>query len=224
MRDTRLSATREAWHRVAEHVLAAGQYRDTGEITLRAAPDGFETVHALRGGRRLRVANGDLVVSDDDGVRSTPLTTLAAAAEFAGVTLGMPASVYPPATPSDADLPLDVDAESARVLAAWYQLADSALRRYAADAGTGVTPILWPEHFDIGITIGAVNFGASPGDEEIPQPYAYVGPHGGPPARDPFWNASFGAVRTAEQIPSADAAVAFFRESRARLDKNADAG
>jgi hypothetical protein len=37
-------------------------------------------------------------------------------------------------------------------------------------------PVLWPEHFDIGITIDAVNYGASRGDDHIAEPYAYVGP------------------------------------------------
>lgn len=224
MIDTRFVATREAWHRLAEHVLAAGQYHDTGEIELRVAAGGFETAHALSGGRRLRVAGNELVVIDGNGVLAAPLTTLAAAAESAGVVLGMPASMYPPATPIDADARLEIDAESAGVLAAWYELADTALRRYAADGGAAVTPVVWPEHFDIGITIGAVNFGASPGDGEISKPYAYVGPHAGPPARDPFWNAPFAAARTMDEIPSADAAVVFFREGHDRLAENVAAG
>jgi hypothetical protein len=30
---------------------------------------------------------------------------------------------------------------------------DAALRAFAADS----TPILWPEHFDVGVTVGEVN-------------------------------------------------------------------
>ena len=45
------------------------------------------------------------------------------------------------------------------------------------------TPVrLWPEHFDIAIELGAersgrrANYGFSPGDEQHPEPYAYVSP------------------------------------------------
>ena len=41
---------------------------------------------------------------------------------------------------------------------------------------------LWPEHFDIAIELGSeelgerANYGLSPGDEQHPEPYAYVSP------------------------------------------------
>ena len=37
------------------------------------------------------------------------------------------------------------------------------------------TPVLWPEHFDVAIRVQDVNFGVSPGDGFIEEPYAYVG-------------------------------------------------
>ena len=42
-----LPATREAWHRLAEHVLAAAQYAATGDIGLVPAPGGFATHQRL---------------------------------------------------------------------------------------------------------------------------------------------------------------------------------
>lgn len=219
-----LRTTRDGWHRVAEHVLAAGQYADTGEIKLAIVDGGFRTTRPLRGNRRLRVTGTRLVIADDAGTRAVPLTTVAAAARFAGITPGLPATVYQPATPLAPDEPLDVDAESARVLGDWYQLAQSALLRFSADLGSDGNPILWPEHFDVGITIQAVNFGASPGDDHIPQPYAYVGPHGGPPTRDAFWNTRFGAARTIGEVPTVDAAARFFHEGRSRLAEHAPTG
>ncbi len=208
----RLAATREGWHRVAEHVLAAAQYADTGEISLRPFPGGFQTVHSLRGGRHLSIVNTQLVVTDNAGVHTTALTTIGEVARFVGITPGMPDSAYPPATPLEPDAPLNLDPQSALVLADWYELADTALDRLVSDLDVPAqTPILWPEHFDIGITIGSVNYGASPGDEHIDEPYLYVGPHGGPPARDDFWNAVFGAATTIDKIASTDDAVAFFR-------------
>ena len=46
----------------------------------------------------------------------------------------------------------------------------------ACTGSTLQTPVLWPEHFDVGITLDKVNYGVSPGDDDIPEPYAYVGP------------------------------------------------
>ena len=78
--------------------------------------------------------------------------------------------------------------------------------------------VLWPEHLDLGITAGAINYGASPGDDHFAHPYLYVGPHGGPPPGGPaFWNAPFGAVRTIREISRAGEAVALFRDGRARV-------
>ena len=212
-----LAQTRDSWHRVAEHVLAAGQYADTGKIGLRPVAGGFQTRLPLRDGRLLSVVSTQLVVTDRTGTRIAPITTLASAAQFAGVTPGMPASVYPPATPLHLDEPMTIDPVSAQRLADWYDLADTALRRFASDIGAAnQEPVLWPEHFDIGITVDRVNYGASPGDDHIAQPYLYVGPHDGPPTNDDFWNTSFGAGKTSEQVSSIGDAVAFYLTGRER--------
>src|SRR3954451_5093105 len=175
-----LASTREAWHRVAEHILAAGQYTDAGTIRLRPYPGGIGTVRGVAG-RQLAVIGNDLVVLERDGSsRSTPLTTLRAAAAFAGVSPGLRGS-YSPATPADPDALLTVDATAARRLAAWYALGDTALRRFAEGVGASVEPVLWPEHLDVGITVDDVNYGCSPGDDAIAEPYLSVGPHTGPP-------------------------------------------
>ena len=127
--------------------------------------------------------------------------------------------MYRPATPLDPDEPLMIDPEAARLLAEWYQLGAQALSQLAAEM-PGDRPsaaVLWPEHFDVGITAGAINYGASPGDDHVAEPYLYVGPHDGPPPGDPaFWNAPFGAARTFRQIGTVAEAAAFFRDGRAR--------
>src|SRR3954453_9992148 len=182
-----LAGTRESWHRGAEHALAAGQYADAGTIRLRPYPGGIGTVRGVAG-RQLAVIGSDLVVLEAHGVRrSTPLTTLRAAAAFAGVSPGLRGS-YTPATSAEPDAPLPVDAAAARQLAAWYALGDAALRRFAEDVGSAPDPVLWPEHLDVGIALDDVNYGCSPGDDGIAQPYLYVGPHAGPPRRDDYWN------------------------------------
>ena len=215
----RLAATRTGLHRVAEHLLSAARYSATGEIGLIPAPGGFRTPPFGPEGRFLAVDGTELVVGDAAATRRTALTTLRAAAEFAGVTPGAPAQVYQPATPLDPDEPLMIDPQAARLLAEWYQLGALALSQLAAEV-PGDRPsaaVLWPEHFDVGITAAAINYGASPGDDHIAEPYLYVGPHDGPPPGDPaFWNAPFGAARTFRQIGTVAEAAAFFRDGRAR--------
>ena len=117
-----LAATRDGLHRVAEHLLAAARYAATGEIGLLPAPGGFRTPPFGPDGRFLAVDGTELVVGDTAATRRTVLTTLRAAAEFAGVTPGAPAQVYQPATPLDPDEPLMIDHRAARLLAEWYQL------------------------------------------------------------------------------------------------------
>ncbi|MGY1710505.1 hypothetical protein ACI8AC_13465 [Geodermatophilus sp. SYSU D00758] len=213
------AATRESWHRVAEHVLAAGQYAAAGTIRLRPVPGGLGTTAGVDG-RQLAVVGARLVVTGPGGRTEAPLTTLREVATAAGVRPGLRGS-YTPATPLDLDAPLPVDPPAAAALAAWFALGDTALRRLAAALGSPQEPVLWPEHLDLGIAHDAVDYGVSPGDDAVPEPYVYAGPHEGPPA-DPdvdrdFWTAPFGAARTAAQVAGADEAVDFLLQARARI-------
>jgi len=70
----------------------------------------------------------------------------------------------------------------------------------------------WPEHFDLAVTLGEVNYGVSPGDDAIPYPYAYVGPH--VQRAGAFWNEPFGAARAISELADADGVLAFFEEGR----------
>lgn len=215
---TALARTRQSWHRLAEHVLAAGQFDAAGTIRLRPVPGGFGTVVGVDG-RHLAVDGTELVVSDGAGRRSAPLTTLRAAAAFAGVRPGLRGS-YPATTPGDLDSPLPVDGDAARMLAGWYALGDAALRRLAAELGAAGEPVLWPEHLDVAVTVDATTYGCSPGDGYVDEPYLYVSPAAGPPAGDPFWNQPFGAAVTAGEIPTVEDAVAFYRQGRTRQDRS----
>ena len=126
-----------------------------------------------------------------------------------GVEAGEPADLYSEHAEFGADDELAVDPAAAGLLLDWFARGDRAMRRFAPSE----EPILWPEHFDLGIALDEVNYGVSPGDSGHPLPYAYVGPW--TPREGEFWNASFGAVRTAEQLPDADAVAAFFAAGRA---------
>ncbi len=74
--------------------------------------------------------------------------------------------------------------------------------------------MLWPEHFDVGISVNEVNYGISPGDGYLDEPYAYVGPW--QRRQGTFWNAPFGAARPIAELSDVDAVVAFLAEGRDR--------
>lgn len=215
-----LASTRRSLHQVAEHVLSAARKRATGhEIALVPGEGGVRTPQ-LPDGSVIALIDGDIAVIDDNGVRRAPLTTSRAAAEFVGTEPGFPWTKHPPGTESMPDEPLVVDLDEARLLTAWFALGQTALREVAATLtpGDDPTPQIYPEHFDLAITIAEVNYGASPGDDAIASPYLYVGPFAGPPAGDEqFWNAPFGAYRTIGEVGSHAAAVAFFLEGHRLL-------
>ena len=206
------AATRQALHAVAEHVLAAARYEAVGRIGLEVAPGGFATPPFH--GTTVAVDGADLVVTEGSDCRRGPLTTLRAAAELAGATPGLPAEAYRALTALDLDRPLAVDVASAAALAAWLELGDAALERFAAeivaDGPTATT--LWPEHFDLAFSASEVNYGVSPGDDAIPEPYVYVGPWARPlPGDASFWNQSFGAALHHRDVASVEDVVGFFR-------------
>jgi hypothetical protein len=217
--DPPIVRTRLAWQSVAEHVLSAARHAATGRIGLRPAPGGFATpaYPSDHGERTLAVVGGEIVRTDGRGESRAPLTTVAAAARLAEVAPGAPRGVYTPATPLLPDDPLFVDPGSAAILADWWALVDQALARFAA-AHADESPSeaqLWPEHFDLGLTVGEVNYGGSPGDEGDPLPYLYVGPWA-PRPLDDFWNRPFGASIAASEVRGVDDAVAFLEEGRRR--------
>jgi hypothetical protein len=221
-----LERTRRSLHAVAEHVLGAALHAATGRIGLRAAPGGFATpaFPGAHGQRRVGVDGTDLVVSDGDTERRSPLTTIGAAAALVGIRPGAPVDVYTPSTPLEPDRPLDLDLASAHLLAAFFAATDDSLARLAtaAAADTGGEPAvaqLWPEHLDLALTLDEVNYGGSPGDDEHPLPYLYVGPWTAPTDGDPFWNEPFGASTTVASNLDPATALAFFADGRRRLGR-----
>jgi hypothetical protein len=194
-------ATRRSLHAVAERLLAGPQYRAHGEIRLQVTPGGFGQ---YLGG--LRLEGAELV---GEGRRIPLRGTVAEVAAAMGVQAGEPADLYAEHAELGADEELAVDPAAAALLLDWFGRGERALRTLAPD----VDPILWPEHFDLGIAVDEVNYGVSPGDRTYPSPYAYVGPWR--PRQGTFWNAPFGAVRPADRLPDAEAVAAFFAEGRA---------
>lgn len=204
MNDDALARTRRSLHGIAELVLAGPQHRASGKIRLRVTPGGFGGVTT-----DLRVEGTDLV----GPAGRVPLAgSYREVATAAGVEAGAPVGVYTDTTGVDPDEAVDLDPAAAALVEGWFALGDAALRAFAADAGSDVEPVLWPEHFDLAITVDEVNYGISLGDAGHAAPYAYVGPW---TARTgPFWNAPFGALRPAADLPDADAVAAFFAQGR----------
>jgi hypothetical protein len=218
-------ATRLSLHRVAEHVLAATRKRATGEITLVQAAGGFR-IPPLPDGTALAVDGTDLVVTGPSGERRERLTTVARAAAFAGVPPGFPWTKHPPATTYEPEEPLPLDAGAAAAIADWFRVGQEALSAWAAElaAERPSEPLLFPEHFDLGVTAGQVNYGFSPGDDGVAEPYVYIGPHHLPPPEGDFWNAPFGAYRTWTQVDDVAQVLDFLRVGHSTLLRHGSTG
>ena len=197
-----LETTRLSLHAVAEMVLSGPQYDACGTIKLRVSPGGFATIATPD----VRV-EGTTVVAVG---RSVPLDgrTVADLAAEAGLSPRPLGDVYSDGCGLSPDHPLAVDAACAAEIAEGFRRGDEALAELEPDAER----VLWPEHFDIGITVGEVNYGVSPGDSAIPEPYAYVGPWSPADLTGPFWNVSFGAARPLRDVEDL---AGFFAEGRA---------
>lgn len=151
------AAGRAELHRIAEEVLKPKRILETGnEIALRFTPGGFGTPRWQQG-----VESG-----------------LPGSARVEGTEIVIDAGADEMRTPTR------IDPAAAAAVADWFALGTVALaglieRHPELDP----EPIrLWPEHFDVATVLGdeaggsRANFGASPGDEEHPEPYIYVGP------------------------------------------------
>ena len=213
-----LARTREALHAIAEHVLAPARLRATGsEIALEATPGGFGTPAFPEGGR-VRVEGAELVVeAPGGGEHRAPITTVRAAARLAGL---------------DADeLPgdeLEIDPRAADFLGGFYAFAHAELESLRAGAEDPSALHLWPEDFDLAFDAGdeaagqRASYGASPGDEDHPEPYLYVGPWRTPEPAE-IWNAygfTGAELAWAELVIDADprgAALDFWNAARDAL-------
>ncbi|HYO19154.1 MAG TPA: hypothetical protein VES02_10885 [Dermatophilaceae bacterium] len=211
-----LVATRRSLHAVAEMLLAGHQHRVAGTIRLAVQPGGFRTLPLPGQPSLLAVRATDLVVTTN--AREVVIAIsgrLDVLAKAAGLEVGTLASVYSGGSGAMGSDVVNVDPAAATTLEHAFELGDAAMRLFGSRhvQDDPPVPVLWPEHFDVGIVLDEVNYGVSPGDDEIPEPYAYVGPHA--PRHGPFWDRSFGAARVVSSLGEADAIVEFFEAGRA---------
>ena len=216
---TTLTTTRRSLHGIAELLLAGPEHRATGRIRLQVAPGGFRTLELPGSPSRIAVEGTELVVvvAAGDVVRLALAGTVRELAAAAGVDAGAPQGVYHDGSGVGLDDEVTVDATAAGTIETALGRGDDALRRLAAAHGrTGddAVPVLWPEHFDVGITLDEVNYGVSPGDAGVAEPYAYVGPW--QQRTGDFWDQPYGSARTIRELGDADAVLAYFETGFAR--------
>lgn len=217
-----LPATREALRALACYAISPARKARTGRIGLRPTGEGFGTP-PFGDGSRIAVHGDRLLVEPAVDV---PITTVRAAAEVLAIDLSPDPGVGSDLPPFRPDERLMVDAGASFWLGAWYAFGSRHLERLAAQHPEGaVTEAqLWPEHFDLAITVDVeghlVNVGFSPGDAGFPEPYVYVGPHDRTGLTGRNWNAPFGASLTHDVLRAAanpDAAVDTFVSECLRL-------
>jgi hypothetical protein len=146
--------TRVLLHQVAEAVVAPARKPDS-EIALRWTRGGFGTPFFEEDGMdcQVRVEPEALVRQRGEAETRDPL-------------------------------PDEVDPAAASALGDFFGFACSVLEQLRAEQSDGDPSLvqLWPEHFDIAIELGPeaagkrATVGASPGDDEHPDPYLYLAP------------------------------------------------
>jgi hypothetical protein len=214
-----LAATRESLRTMACYVVAPARRAVDGHIGLRPTPGGFGTPPVGQPPLEVRIEGASIVVERGGRASRAPVTTLAAAAELAGVGLDPDPGVGVDLPPFDPTATLAVDDTAAAVLGDWYALGAEVLASVGATSpGSLSEATLWPEHFDLAAVhhggdpddgSRTANIGFSPGDAGSPDPYLYVGPWERDGLDDPFWNVSFGArLDHAELAQAADPSVA----------------
>jgi hypothetical protein len=201
-------STRRTLHAVAELLLAGPQHAVSDTVRLRVTEGGIATTRepdVRLEGARLVGPGGQVPLSG----------TYAELAAGVGVTAQSLAHVYTDGVDVDPSEAVAFDPDRLAVLLDALTRGDTALRSFAPS----ITPVLWPEHLDVAITDEEVNYGVSPGDSLLAEPYAYVGPWA--PRRGTFWNQPFGAARPLTDLSDI---AAFFTEGaeRAATDPPAD--
>ena len=222
--------TRAALHQLAFFAIAPKRFAATGKLGLRYTSGGFGTPF-FGNDEQVRIERGLLVHQTADHLRSTPVTTVAAAASFLGLEYRAEwfEGFHDPLQPVDPDMPLAVDADSAAALGDWFGFGTHVLELARSTPGAiGVSRVqLWHEHlepaFEMGPDSHRASYGASAGDAVHPEPYLYVAAWGTIDRTDPYWNDDTfnGASLAYADLLTADdpyqAAVSFFRAGYERL-------
>jgi hypothetical protein len=207
---TDYTATRTCLHALAELVLAGPRYRSGGTIKLRAYEHGVRTWDDP-----LVALSGGALVTDEQSVPLDGLT-YAEAARRVGLVASRLDDLYSDGTQAEPTERVRLATPAARQVEEALWLGARALRSFHH----GAEPVVWPEHFDVALTVDEVNYGVSPGDGYSPDPYAYVGPHR--EMAGDFWNAPFGAARRLHDLGDVATVAAFFRRGAELVSSRGD--
>jgi hypothetical protein len=146
MNEQAFEHTRRTLHGVAELVLAGPQFVQSQTVRLRVTPGGFGIVTTPH----LRVEALEMV----SPTARVPMSgTFASLARAVGVEARSPREVYAGGLAIGPEDPVVLDAEDVEVVVRALAHGDAALRAFAAEQ----EPVLWPEHFDIAISVAEVN-------------------------------------------------------------------
>lgn len=178
---SKLTETRLALHRLAAYVIAPTRHSANGKFGLRYTHRGFGTPF-FGLDRQVRVEGATLVDQRGDGtVRSAPITSLKAAADFLETAIDTEtAAEHDSPEVGDVDADLEIDETAAHFLGHWFGMAFAALELVRSDPASvdPSRPQIWPGHFDPAIEVGDEDhrgsYGASPGDHGIDEPYLYL--------------------------------------------------
>jgi hypothetical protein len=218
-------------HRLAYSVVAEARRASNGRFGLRWTKGGFGTPFFAKDSQ-VRIEGTNVVVQVGDAIRFEPITTLGAAANFVGVKASTDAAEEDSPPLGDLDRPLELDGPIVAFLDDWFGFAWSVLEELRTIEGgvdVGRTQ-LWPGHFDPAVEIGDADsggratYGASPGDDQHPEPYLYVGVWGDIDDDESFWNASsfkgatLGFDRFGDSGQPAAEAQAFFATAHGMLN------
>ena len=184
-------ATRRSLHAVAERLLAGPQHRQHGTIRLHVGSGGG--VEQFAGPLRIE---GAAVVGEQGRVRLRG--TIGDVAAGLGVAAGAPVGVYADHADLGPEEDLAVDPTAAALLLDWFARATRrcAGSRRRRSRCSGPSTSTWASRSMRSTT-------ACRRGTPAPAALRLRGPVDA--ARGEFWNAPFGAVRTAEQLPDDDA-------------------
>ncbi len=194
------ATTREHLHQLAFYAVSPARYKAVGRMGLRHEGSGFGTPEFE--GRRLQIEGDRLIHHGSEGVTSQAITTIRQACGFFGIEYQPQwfPDFHDPLQPFDPDLPLAVDPVATEALGSWYGFAWDVLESLRGHAVAGDDPSevqLWPEHFDAATELGdyekgqRASYGASPGDDNHPEPYLYVSAWSEIDRSNPYWNDEF---------------------------------
>jgi hypothetical protein len=209
---TVLDGTRHVVHGIAEQLLAAQEWKSAHTIRLYVRDGALSTADLPGPISRIELRGGSLV-RHPEGLVVPVRGPLGDLAERLGIEFGLRDGPYPLASHCGPQDEARLEPVAMALIEDAWRLGDRALRQFS-----GLQPVVWPEHLDIAVTVDEVNYGVSPGDSYLPEPYAYVGPHA--PRDGDFWNAPFGAARKLDDLDGDDVpdlaavVVDFFEQGR----------